>query len=219
MAKTTNQKSINFGTINTVSMDVLSAFNVARVSLELEKARFSKIRKELETKKEEIIKNRETDLAKGVSVDEVTAKYSTMAIETELRKEKAIHEEIVAPFNEAKNNAITAFCTEDLYNAYTETVANGTTSKLSLEITKFLSALGVNTPEKGVSKFAQLMSIRVNGRLVSNGKNFLNKGEYVKNRSQKQFFEQFINEFLEYVVNEKGVVIRNEDSTLSLKQF
>ena len=58
------------------------------------------------------------------------------------------------------------------------------------------------------------MSVRVSGnRIISKGE------EYVGEKSASQFNKLFMYNFLQYVIIEKGVVVINEDNTLSMRVY
>lgn len=228
-------KKINFGTINAESIETLSRFHVAHVELrklnEWKKSEIEKVQKGIEEVKEA----RKKDMESGISADVAISNHS---LEDWLIKQNNIlseYDEKSKPHKDAQKEAL-KMLPDNLYYAYVLAMRKGDLSasgtlttkkgKNSVEIKvekslknyikDFSETIGcANTDnDTAMSKFAQTMSVRVSGNRV------VNKGEaFVSEKSASQFNKLFMYNFLQYVIIEKGVVVINEDNTLSMRVY
>lgn len=228
-------KKINFGTINTASLEKFSKYHVAYLELKGLRTVYRNDMEKLVKEETDILEKRKTALANGENTDEVIAKYSVEEVRSKMRKREAEYKKDCEPHNTAKREAL-ALISDNLYHAYFLSMQKGDLSakgtviipkgKKSEEYTldksfkgivcDFLDTIGCRNQENttALDKFAQIMTIRTSG-VVRN-----NKGEdYVKAKSSAQFKDIFMLAFLQYVIVEKGVVTVNDDGTLSMTEY
>ena len=228
-------QKINFGTINAEAMETLSAFHVAHVELrklaESKKAEIEKVEKQIE----EIKEARQKDIDSGISVDVAISNHSMESVLAERARIEAQYEKDTKPHKDAQKEAL-KLLPNSLYYAYVLAMKKGDLSasgKLTIKkgkndtditveksikgyIKDFATSIGCSNTEndKAMDKFAQTMSVRVSGnRIISKGE------EYVGEKSASQFNKLFMYNFLQYVIIEKGVVVINEDNTLSMRVY
>lgn len=226
---------INFGTIKEESINTLSAFHVAHVELrklaEAKKEAIEKINAQIE----EIKEARQKDIDSGIAVDVAISNHSLESVFAERSRIETQYDNDTKPHKDAQKEAL-KLLPDSLYNAYVLAMRKGDLSasgkltvkrgkkeeELTVEkslkcyIKDFAETIGcANTEnETAMNKFAQTMSVRVSGNRV------VNKGDdYVSEKSASQFKKLFMYNFLQYVIIEKGVVVVNEDNTLSMKKY
>lgn len=238
MAKSNKKVNINLGTINTTSMEKLSAFHYAIMELrrlrEEKKSEIEKVEKQIEELKED----RKKALEKGASVDEVVAKFDILPLTNKISAIEEKFKKDCEPHNKSKKSAMELIPT-DIYYAYLLVQSTGNPSAKGTVVTKrdkdgkvkesvkvektlcvlikdFANTIGLGNAdnESAISSFATLMATRTNGMIKSS------KGEdYIKVKSENQYKEIFMLAFLQYAVIDKKVIIKNEDNTLKMRDF
>ena len=228
-------KKINFGTINSASIKTLSDFHVAHVELrklnDEKKSALEKVEEKIAKIKEE----RQKAVDGGMSADDAIIAHSFEEAFTERNTIIAKYDEESKPHKDAQKKAL-EMLPNNLYYAYVLAMRKGDLSakgvltikkkKESIEyklekslkgyVRDFAEEIGCSNTENetAMEKFAQTMSVRVSGNRI------LSKGdEFVGEKSASQFNKLFMYNFLQYVIIEKGVVVVNDDNTLSMKVY
>ena len=230
-----SNKRINFATINADALKAFSDFNVAfhklRELREVYKAESAKIAE----KRAEIIKSRDEELAEGKSLDDVLVKYSTVEVDREQNRLDLKYEQDCKPYKDMKKSAM-ELVDVNLYYGYVLAQNKGSldckgaitlkkgkgTETVEIDkgyktiICEFLEKIGCTKTDddKALSKFVQTMAVRTSGMIKCN------KGEnYVKVKSATQYNELFMANFLQFLVVDRGLLVENEDNTLTVKEF
>ena len=214
-----NTIKFNPATINNDFIKTISAFHKA----ENELARLTKEgRQEIKAINESIAKilsDRQNDLDAGIPVDEVTRKYSTVELNKKLKLVKEKYKKLKKPCNKAIE-ACGRKLPDNLYEGYKATTTKGVMADYSRAVQEFLVEIGAvnTTSEKAVCKFATLMSTRTCGVKKATGKDW-ESGRYTAVKSEKVFKEVFLLAFLDYAVNEKGFLTKNEDNSITITVY
>lgn len=226
---------INFATLNSDSLKAFSDFNLAfhklRELRDVYKAESAKIAE----RRASIIEQRDNALAEGRDRDTVLAQFSTLEVDNEQRALDAKYEDDCKPYKELKKSAM-ALVDVNLYYGYLLAQKNGSldskgsitlkkgknTQKVEVDkgyktiIADFLVTIGCTKTDddKAMTKFVQTMAVRTSGMIKCN------KGDdYVKVKSNTQYNELFMANFLQFLVVDRGLLVQNEDFSLSVKQF
>lgn len=229
-------KKINFGTINAESLSVLSDFNVAIFELrklsETRKADVAKVEKEMDDLRE---KREKAISDKTMTRDEAISAYSLEECYTKIAAINVKYDADCKPYKEAQKKAL-ELVDDSIYYAYVlsnEKGSLGATGTLTLKKGKkseeikvekslknsvrgFAEKIGCTGAENetALEKFATTMSLRVSGNKRKN------KGdEYVGEKTASQFRSDFIYNFLQYTIIEKGVITQSDNHTLSMTVY
>lgn len=222
-------KKINFGTINEETVNTLSNFSVALEEQKKIDKKYRDDKKEIESRLKNTKEKRNNAILGGMNPNEAVEKFNIDAPLRELDKLNDTHKANVAPYKEAINKALNLVPNE-IYHAYMLTIKKGDNSakgKLKLGkdeikvektfktlIKEFLENIGiVSGTDTQIDKFATSMVVRCGGGKKANGEN------YITTKPAKQFKELFILSFLQFTIVEKGVIVKNDDNTLSMKVF
>ena len=65
---------------------------------------------------------------------------------------------------------------------------------------------------------ATKIAVRVSGRKKATGQ-AAEDGKYTQNKTRRAFDELFMLVLIEYLIEEKGIFVINDDNTLSMKEF
>ena len=209
-------KKINFGTINTQALIALNHWNY----VDLNGAEVRKTAKALvddaQKKIDNILALRADAIARGLTVDEAVAKYSTVEAQAGLLKAQDDAKDVSKDLRDKQNEA-KALVPADLYKAYTVKNTTGDAAPFAAGITEFLATIGVNTPEVATEKFAETLAVRL-GRGKATGSN-KKGGHKTQDLKEKSFADMVIREFLEFLIFDKGVLDQANDGTLSYHDF
>ena len=236
MSKTKKNININLGTINAEALEKFSKYHVAFVELKALAATFKEDRKALLEKKESILAQRKEALEKGESVDIVTAKFDLVPVENELRALENKYKEDKKPHTEAQKEALSVL-NNNLYYAYMLSTQGDLNKKGSITLKKgkksetihleksfvgyvkdFLVEIGAGNADNdnAITKFAQYLAINSSGMVIDNKSD---SEDYAKEKREVQFKKLFMAVFFQYAIREKSVLVVNEDSTLSMRDF
>lgn len=211
-------KKINFGTIRNKEMTMLSNYGIASKELDVLTKAYRAEKKKINERIDKILADRKTALDNGMSVDEVTVKFSTTEENTKLNALTEKYNKDKEPITKRIDECL-ELVPKNIYEAYKLAMEKGELAELTNAINTFLSKLGIATPEKATSKFAQIMAVRISGMRKATAKD-KKAGHYVSAKNDREFKELFICAFIEYVVNDKGVVeVDKETGALTLKKF
>ena len=225
-------KNINLRTINADTMDMLSRFNVAHMTLRKLREKFKADMSVLEGEKDKILENRKNDLDAGIPLEKVLVKWSTVEVDKKIAVLEDQYEKDCEPHKSAKKDAM-SLLDPDLYYGYLLAQQKGSlaskgaitlkkgkgTQTIELEksyvgmIKQFLVDIGAGHADndKAVSKLANILSVRTSGMIKAN------KGvDYVKTKSATQYNELLLCNLLQYMVVDKGILVQADDFTLAL---
>ena len=210
-------KKIDFGTIKENELGIMSNYNVTCKKMIALAKKYKTDRKVIEKEIDTILEERKKAMDEGKSFDEAMKEYSISEKTVKLNALEIQYKKDREPLQKAIDVAL-EIIPDDSFEAYKEAMKKGELASLTKKVDGFLSGLGIITPEKATSKFAQIMSVRISGMRRAGAKDRDN-GHFVSCKSEKEFKELFMCAFLEYVVVDKGVVDVNEDGTLSMHVF
>lgn len=209
-------RKINFGTINAQAIEALNAWNYVDLNGQ-EVRKTAKAQVDSAQKKiDDILALRHQAVAEGLSIDEAVAKYSTVEAQAILLKAQDNVKDVAKSLREKQVRA-KALVPADLYKAYTVKNATGDSAPFVAGIREFLATLGINTPEVATEKFAETLAVRI-GRGKATGK-VKREGHKSQDFKEAQFADMVIREFLEFLINDKGVLDQAQDGTLSYHDF
>lgn len=153
-----SKKTINFKNMTEQAMNQIVSFKKTMVAIAAENVLYHATMKQLENKLKAIKENRQNDLDQGMSVDDVTAKYSTIEVDKEINVEKLRHKATLKPLNEELNSTY-AFIPENMYNAYVRKIEDGKRGEFLNAISEFLDNLGIeNSTDSQIRGMAERMS-------------------------------------------------------------
>lgn len=201
-----SKSNINYATINATSLALINDFANARINFAKEDLRHKEVMKSLKDKLEVIKKNRENDLAQGMSSDEVTEKHSTVEVENAIRAEEFLHEETVKPINEAIR-ATFDFVSDDMYPSYVKKVNEGKRGDYLTCVSTFLTNIGIeSTSQSALSKLSEQIADRLGAR-VSTSKALLEKGQFSTEMKKGQFNKLFMSVFCDILIARKVITV------------
>lgn len=164
------KNQINFKNMSKEATAQLNSFKESAMAIAVEDLRFKAEIKPLKAKLETILANRENDLAQGLSVDEVTAKYSRVEVDAEIRKAEMAHKAIVEPLNKSMRDTY-VFVPENMHEAYKKKIEEHKRGDFLSAIKTFLENLGIeNCSQAQISKLAENMSDMFGARYAQSKK-------------------------------------------------
>ncbi len=164
------KNQINFKNMSKEATAQLNSFKESAMAIAVEDLRFKAEIKPLKAKLETILANRENDLAQGLSVDEVTAKYSRVEVDAEIRKAEMAHKAIVEPLNKSMRDTY-VFVPENMHEAYKKKIEEHKRGDFLSAIKTFLENLGIEgCTQAQISKLAENMSDMFGARYAQSKK-------------------------------------------------
>lgn len=193
------KNQINFSKMNTEAMAQLHTFKETAVAIATEDLRFKAEIKPLKAQLETILANRENDLAQGLSVDEVTAKFPRVEVDNAIRKAQSEHNAIVEPLNKTMKDTY-AFIPETMYSAYVKKIEEHKRGDFLSAIKEFLENLGIEGCTQGqISKLAENMSDMFGARYAQ-AKKIVEKDTLHTAVSKAQFNKLFMAVFCDMYI-------------------
>ena len=193
------KNQINFSKMSKEATTQLNTFKESALAIAQEDLRFKAEMKPLKAKLEAILANRENDLKNGLSVDEVTAKFSRVEVDNEIRKAELNHQAILEPLNKNMKDSY-VFVPENIFNAYTLKINEGKRGEFLKAITEFLSNLGIEgCSQAQISKFAESMSDKL-GAKYATSKKIVEDGTLVTAMKKNQFNKLFMAVFCDMYI-------------------
>lgn len=235
-------KHINFKGLSKDTVNLLSAFVNADYALKRLKAEYKEDNSALEATRDKILSDRKEYLEQFPhNVEEARSKFSTVEIDAKIKARRDKYLEDCKPFKEQQRPAV-KWVPETMYYGYLMAVQSGSlTAKVNVVLTKtrkgqstseevkldksyhdltvaFLREIGIDYSgskdkvayDRAISKFADLMAHRTNGMKRSN-----EIGEFVKNKSEREFANLWVLAFVSYLINDLGIykVVANATNT------
>ena len=177
----------------------LQSFKESALAIAVEDLRFKAELKPLKAKLESILANRQNDLNNGISIDEVTAKYSRVEVDSEIRKAETTHKAIVEPLQKTMKDTY-IFIPEGMHDAYTKKINEHKRGDFLTAIKTFLENLGIEgCSQAQISKLAENMSDMFGARYAQS-KKIVNDGVLVTSISKAQFNKLFMAVFCEMYI-------------------
>lgn len=208
-------KSINFNNISDTALTMASSYNKGFRTSKTVRDYHANIIKAAEKVLQDIIDLREKAVEEdGLTANEAIAKYSTLEAQKTLERAKTAKSEAVKGLNEMLSDG-RAMVSHELYLAYVSYMETGNTETFKAEVTAFLTTIGIFAdPEWARSaKFTDLMVARVSGRKKATGKQ-QEAGNYSQTLTERTFKDRFMQEFLQFMVTDKGVLDEDVDHNL-----
>lgn len=185
---------INFNSINTDSLGYLQNFADARIAIAKEDQRHKEVLKPLRAKLDTIHQNRETDLAQGLSLDDVLQKHSTVETEKAIRQENELHRDILKPLNSTLKDTY-VFMPDGMYDAYVRKIEQGKRGNFIDCIRQFLENIGIEeVSQSALGKLSERMSDHL-GVSISNSKKLLEEQLFASTMGVSQFNKLFMSIF------------------------
>ena len=186
-----SKNQINFSKMSNEAKTQISTFKKMALDIAKEDIRFKAEMKPLKLNKESILKNRENDLQQGLSIDEVTEKFSLTKADEAIRQCELKHKTIVEPLNKAMKETY-AFVPETLYSGYVRKIEQGKRGDFLNDIEQFLTNLGIEKCSQAqVRRFAESMSDKL-GAKYATSKAIVNDGTLVATMKKSQFSKLFM---------------------------
>lgn len=218
-------KKINFKSLSTTTLSILSDFVNADIRLKELRAAYKADTDAIEESIAKMLSDREEYLAQFPrNKEEARTKFSTVELTAKLDARKKKFQEDCKPYRSAQKPALD-LVDKNAYYGYVHYMATGsTTSKVDVTLTKgeksehiklnesykdivnnFLVAMGLDYSEsknkalydKAIAKFAALMVARTAGVM----RNSKDEGQFIKNKSERQYDSIFVLSFVDYLVN------------------
>ena len=226
-------KKVNFGTINAETMEKLSGFSVAREVLKDLRASYNADMDVLKDELAAIKDKRQKAISDGMTADEAISAFSIENINARINARTEKFKAACEPHNKAKKEAC-SMVPDSIYHAYALSMEKGdcgATGKLIIKkgkkeeeytveksfkmyIVDFLEEIGCKSDNAtAIRKFADVMKTWTGGMIKSENE------DYLKLKSATQFKELFVRAFLQYTINKKGIITKNEDNTLSMTVY
>ena len=193
------KNQINFTKMTEETHTQLNSFKESALAIAKEDMRYKAETKPLRAELEKILTDRQKAIDDGMSVDEVTAKYSRTEVDVQLRKAELEHKAIVEPFNKAMNDSY-AFVPDNMHSAYVKKIDEGKRGEFLDTIKVFLENLGIDGCTQGqISKFAESMSDKLGAKYASS-KNIVENGTLVVAMKKNQFNKLFMAVFCDMYI-------------------
>lgn len=201
-----SKAAIDYSKINADSLSCLKNFMDARIAIAKEDIRHKDENKRLKEKLEEIHKNRESDLAQGITLDDVIRKHSSVEAENAISKEEKRHKEIMAPLNEALKDTY-AFMADGMYDSYVRKIELGKRGNFIECVKGFLENIGIEeVSQSALCKLSEQISDYL-GVCVSTSRKLLEDKVFASTMRKSQFNKLFMSVFCDILVENKVLTI------------
>ena len=193
------KNQINFTKMNETTMAQLHTFKECALAIATEDLRYKAEVKPLKAQLENILANRENDLAQGLSIDEVTAKFPRVEVDNAIRKAENEHKAIIEPLNKSMRETY-EFVPQTMHDAYKKKIDEQKRGDFLSAIEEFLKNLGLEECTQGqISKFAESMSDKFGARYAQS-KKIVENGILTTTMSKAQFNKLFMAVFCDMYV-------------------
>lgn len=193
------KNQINFTKMSNEATTQLRTFKDCAIAIAKEDLRFKAEVKPLKAQLETILANRENDLAQGLSVDEVTAKFPRVEVDNAIRKAEVEHKAIVEPLNKSMRDTY-AFIPENMYEGYKKKIEEHKRGVFLDAIKEFLENLGIEgCSQAQISKLAENMSDMFGARYAQS-KKIVENDTLTTTTSKAQFNKLFMAVFCDMYV-------------------
>lgn len=194
-----SKNQINFTKMSKEAMSQLTTFKENALLIAKEDLRFKEAMKPLKAKLEEILSNRENDLAQGLSLEEVCDKFPRIDVDNAIRRLENEHKAIIEPLNKAMRETY-AFIPTNMHEAYVKKIDELKRGDFLVAIEEFLNNLGLEDCKQGqISKFAETMSDKFGAR-YARSKKIVEEGVLTSAMSKAQFNKLFMAVFCDMYI-------------------
>lgn len=194
-----SKNQINFTKMSNEATMQLVSFKENALAIAKEDLRFKETMKPLKAKLEEILSNRENDLAQGLSLEEVCDKFPRIDVDNAIRKLENEHKAIIEPLNKAMRETY-AFIPNNMHEAYVKKIDELKRGDFLVAIEEFLNNLGLEDCKQGqISKFAETMSDKFGAR-YARSKKIVEEGILTSAMSKAQFNKLFMAVFCDMYI-------------------
>lgn len=193
------KNQINFSKMSKEATTQLHTFKESALAIAKEDLRYKAEIKPLKAQLETILANRENDIAQGMSVDDVIAKYSRVEVDNAIRKAETEHKAIIEPLNKTMRETY-AFIPETMYEGYKKKIEEHKRGVFLDAIKEFLVNLGIeNCSQAQISKLAENMSDMFGARYAQS-KKIVENDTLTTTTSKAQFNKLFMAVFCDMYV-------------------
>lgn len=209
-------KKLNFGNISAETLSVLNKWNKADI-FGADRRATAKTQVNAAQEQVDTIKRlRDEAVAGGMSVDDAIRAFPMREAMATLENAKDGYNAVCKAIREEQNEA-KALIPENMYQAYVVRNISGDSTEFCAQVREFLVSIGLEAPAVASAKFADIIASRI-GRRKASGK-AKKEGHKTSDLTKASFADMFIREFLEFCINEKGVLDQLEDGTLKMHDF
>lgn len=193
------KNQINFSKMSKEASAQLNTFKESALAIAKEDLRFKAEIKPLKAQLETILANRENDIAKGMDLDTVIAKYSRVEVDNAIRKAETEHKAIVEPLNKTMRETY-VFIPETMYDGYKKKIEEHKRGVFLDAIKEFLVNLGIEgCSQAQISKLAENMSDMFGARYAQS-KKIVENDTLTTTTSKAQFNKLFMAVFCDMYV-------------------
>ena len=211
-------KKVIFNTMKPAVIESMSQFNQSLFKLRKLRKEFTDAKKAIDKKINETLENRKKAIEGGMNEEEAIRKYDIAQLYRDQTALKEAYQKDCKPWKEQSNKAL-KFIPDNTHEFYKIAMDKGEMAPLTRAIEEFCQNIGATIQGgSAVSKMATTMAVRCAGRKKATGKDAEN-GKYTANKSKRAFNELFMLVLIEYLIEEKGVLVAGPDNTLSMKEF
>lgn len=204
---------INFANLSENAVILLSGYNQAIVALK-------QLKEQYKSDSDKIQKNLDALMEESAGEVSESRKIEIQQLVFTLNKQaKALDLQFAAdckPHNKAKAAAL-ALVPDNIYKGYVSAWETGKKSVWERDIKEFIVAMGINVGDcVAIKNFADLFQVRCAG---SRNAGVKDGNMLIKVKGQRTFDDTVIRCFIQHCVEDKGVLDRAEDGTLTKHNF
>lgn len=193
------KNQINFSKMSKEATAQLQSFKESALAIAVEDLRFKAEMKPLKAQLENILANRQNDIDNGLSIEEVSEKFSRLEVDNAIRKAETAHKAIVEPLTKAMKETY-IFIPEGMHDAYTKKINEHKRGDFLAAIKTFLENLGIEgCSQAQISKLAENMSDMFGARYAQS-KKIVNDGTLHTAISKVQFNKLFMAVFCDMYI-------------------
>lgn len=211
-------KKVIFNTMKASAIESMSQFHQALFVLRKLRKDFTDQKKAIDEEIAKTLDNRKKAIESGMNEEEAVRQYDIAQFYRDQTALKEAYQRTCKPWKEQSKKAL-ELIPESTHKSYCEAMDKGEMAGLTKAVEQFCQNIGAtNQGGSAVSKMATKIAVRCAGRKKATGKD-AEEGKYTANKSKRAFNELFMLVLIEYLIEEKGIFVINDDNTLSMKQF
>lgn len=211
-------KKVIFNTMKATAIESMSQFHQALFKMRELRKQFNSDKANIDKKINETLENRKKAIEGGMDEEEAVRQYDIAQLYRDQTALKEAYRADCKPWKEQSKKAL-ELIPENTHKAYCEAMDKGEMAGLSKAVEQFCQNIGAtNQGGSAISKMATKIAVRVSGRKKATGQ-AAEDGKYTQNKTRRAFDELFMLVLIEYLIEEKGIFVINDDNTLSMKEF
>lgn len=211
-------KKVVFNTMKVSAIESMSQFHQALFKMRELRKQFNSDKANIDKKINETLEDRKKAIESGMDEEEAVRQYDIAQFYRDQTALKEAYQRTCKPWREQSKKAL-ELIPESTHKSYCEAMDKGEMAGLTKAVEQFCQNIGAtNQGGSAISKMATKIAVRVSGRKKATGKD-AEEGKYTANKSKRAFNELFMLVLIEYLIEEKGIFVINDDNTLSMKQF